>query len=194
MKISIIGLMAVLSRLSAIAGTISIQPSNLTVPLGQNVSLNVNALSVTDVYALQFDLTFNPGLLSATGITEGSFLTAGGATSFVPGSIDNIGGTVSFTADTLVGAMPGVNGNGTLATLQFKALSAGTSPITISNVILLNSGLSIVTAATANGAVTIQGPTTGVPEPGTWFLLTVPLCAMALSQTRRGRSRLWNSG
>ena len=89
--------------------TLSINPASSTVSAGNNVTLDVNISNITDLYAFQFDLSFDPGTVSAVSITEGSFLTGGGATFFLPGTIDNVGGTIASTADSLVGAIPGVN-------------------------------------------------------------------------------------
>ena len=153
------------------AGTISIQPSNLTVTPGQNFSVNVSASSVADLYGYQFDLGFNPALLSATSVSEGSFLPSAGATFFIPGTINNVAGSIVFTADSLVGAIPGATGSGTLATVNFKALAAGTSAVALSNVTLLDSKLSTITAGSANGSVTVSG----VPEPSTWTMMLVSM-------------------
>jgi adhesin HecA-like repeat protein len=53
-------------------------------------------------------------VLSATGITEGSFLPSGGSTFLIPGMIDNNAGIIAFNADTLLSAISGVSGSGTL--------------------------------------------------------------------------------
>jgi hypothetical protein len=144
---------------------ISIQPSLSTPSVGSFFDVSVNIASVNDLYAFQFDVSFNPTILSGTSVTEGAFLPAGGATFFIPGSIDNIGGSISFTADSLLTAVSGVSGSGTLADLQFQALTAGTSPVNLSNIILLDSNLSDIPFTTANGSVS------PVPEPSTMLLL-----------------------
>lgn len=144
---------------------ISIQPSLSTPSVGSFFDVFVDISSVTDLYAFQFDISFNPAILSGTSVTEGAFLPAGGATFFIPGSIDNIGGSISFTADILLSAVSGVSGSGTLADLQFQALTMGTSPVNLSNIILLDSNLSDIPFNTSNGSVS------SVPEPSTILLL-----------------------
>src|ERR1019366_6371228 len=67
---------------------ISVQPSSQTVNVGDGFSLDVG-VDITDLYAFQFDLSFNPAVLSATSITEGLFLPTGGSTFFISGDIDN---------------------------------------------------------------------------------------------------------
>ncbi len=89
----------------------------------------------------QFDLSFDPTALQASSESEGSFLANGGGTYFVCGTIDNTGGSVAGTADTLVSAVPGVSGAGTLATVNFSTAADGSSTLSLSNVILLDSNL-----------------------------------------------------
>src|SRR5690242_1252599 len=118
---------------------LSIQPPSTSVAAGNTFAVDVNISNVSDLFAFQFDITFNPGILSATSIIEGAFLPGGGTTFFIPGTIDNSGGTISSNADTLIGAISGVSGGGTLAILDFTTLGTGMSAIDIANVTLLDS-------------------------------------------------------
>jgi len=150
---------------------VSIQPSVSIPGVGETFDVLVEISSVSDLYAFQFDISFDPAILSAIDVTEGSFLPGGGFTFFIPGSIDNIGGSISFTADILLTAVSGVSGSGTLAALQFQALTVGTSPIGLSNVILLDSTLSDISFSTNGGTVSPVGTVNPVPEPTTLLLL-----------------------
>jgi hypothetical protein len=142
--------------LSSAQGTISVVPSATSVAVGSTFTASIQASGVTDLYALQFDVSFNPALFSAVSATEGTFLPSGGTTFFVPGNIDNVGGHVTFVADTLSGTIPGVNGSGTVAIVTFKAIAAGNAAISLANVIALNSTLATVSVTTqASGTVTV---------------------------------------
>lgn len=156
------------------AASISIQPTNLLINAGQSFSLAVNASNVTDLFAYQLDVAFDPTKIAATSITEGAFLPSGGTTFFIPGTIDNVNGTIDLNADTLIGAIPGVTGSGTLLTFQFTALRAGISPVSLANILLLNSASSPITAASSNGSVTVQG-LTPVPLPSSLVLMSTAL-------------------
>jgi len=135
---------------------VSIQPPVLTTGVGNFFDVFVNISNVTDLFAYQFDISFDPTILSAVNVAEGSFLLSGGfTTSFFPGFIDNTAGSITFAAGSLIGAIPGVSGSGTLATLNFEGLTLGTSSVNLSNVILLDSSLSFM----------------AVPEPATIILL-----------------------
>ena len=167
------------------AAILSVSPASSDAEEGQSFVIEVTIDDVTDLYAFQFDVAFDSSVLQADDILEGAFLGTGGATFFIPGSIDNALGVITFTANSLLGPDPGVTGNGTLATLVFTALSAGTSGIDISNVILLDSSLVDIETSTAGGSVDVRPGT--VPEPGTLTLLAVG--ATLLRRRRRSQRR-----
>jgi general secretion pathway protein D len=166
--------------ISAQPPVLSIAPSSLTVQLGQNVSLDVRITNVIDVYAVQFDVVFDPKILSAASITEGAFLPTGGTTFFIPGTIDNIAGTITATADSLIGPIPGVTGTGTLATITFHALTPGTSAITLANVLLLDSTGTVIPVSLANGTVQVGATPVPALSPFAQALLVVVICLSGL--------------
>ena len=156
---------------------LSIAPSSSTVGAGSNVVLDVNIANVTDLFAFQFDLSFAPGTVSAASIVEGAFLAGGGTTAFIPGTIDNVGGTIAATAYTLIGPGPGVNGSGTLVVLTLTGLAPGTSSIDFSSVFLLDSNLTGINSSLQSGSVTVTS--TAVPEPNTLVLLIAGMSFLA---------------
>jgi hypothetical protein len=145
------------------AATIAIVPSAPSITAGVTFTADINISGVVDLYAFQFDVSFTPGVLTATAVSDGMFLNSGG---FFPGFTDNALGTITFIADSLVGPVPGVSGSGTLATIHFLAAGAGTSPITLSNLILLDSTLADIDifATPTNATVAV------VPEPTSTLL------------------------
>ena len=84
-----------------------ISPGSTDVFVNQVFTLPVDIAGVSDLYAFQFDLAFDPTILQLLSVFEGGFLPSAGSTIFIPGAIDNIGGTATATADTLVGDIPG---------------------------------------------------------------------------------------
>lgn len=165
---------------------LSISPTSMDVLPGDAFSLNVEISDVIDLYAFQFDLTFDPALLAATAVAEGPFLLNGGSTFFIPGVIDNLGGSIVSTADTLLGSVPGVTGSGTLATFSFDALVPGTSPIFLANVFLLDSSLNPIDFSVSDGSVNIVDVNV-VPEPATWLLLGSGIGGFAFVRRRLRR-------
>lgn len=165
---------------SALAqATVSLSATPNPVNVGSTVQVSVNISGALDLYAYQFSLLFNPAVLQATGSSDGSFLSGGGTVFFVPGAIDNTAGSISFTAASLLGLLPGVDGSGTLATLNFNVTGFGTSALNFADGVLVNSELGDLPAQFVDGAVQ------AVPEPGTWLMLGLGLAAVAGAARRR---------
>jgi hypothetical protein len=173
---------------------VSIEPPSQKAEPGQSLSVDVLISDVADLYAFEFDLVFDPAILAAAGVTEGSFLPNSGTTVFIPGIIDNSGGTISAIADSLIGPIPGVTGTGTLATVLFDALAPGTGTLSLSSVILLSSTLALIDSSTVNGTVNVQPAE--VAEPASCALLSTAflgVVALSWGWRWRRRDRSWTS-
>jgi len=162
--------------------------------VGDTFDVDIDVSSISDLYAFQFDLAFNPSLVSAVSITEGVFLPGGGTTFFIPGTIDNVGGTFTANADSLIGAISGVTGSGILAQVEFTGIAPGTSGLSLQNITLLDSTLTDITASATvdKGSVTVNGASTATPEPSAFALLLVGgslLFLTAALQRMRGMRR-----
>jgi len=180
-----------LSASTGLADTINIVGPTSSPAVGDTFAVDVAVTGITDLYAFQLDLNFDPTLLSAVSVSEGAFLPSGGTTFFIPGTIDNVAGSVAATADTLVGPIPGVTGDGVLLVFDFKALAAGASPLSFANEILLDSSLNDITADTTfqNGSVTVSG-ITHVPEPNTLVLVCIAVLGLITIRQLRPRVRV----
>jgi hypothetical protein len=153
--------LAVMSTLLASAlpaATLLLVPSSTTVMAGDTLTVDVNITDVTDLYAYQFDVGFDPALLNASSVTAGPFLATGGTTLFLAGLVDNSAGTVSFTAESLISLVPGVSGDGALAQISFLAVGPGLATMTPFGVILLDSSGAGIDATTQSATVLVNTP------------------------------------
>jgi hypothetical protein len=187
--------LAIFAAASSLAGSqvvaqavISIDPTAQTTATGSVVTVDVDISNVSDLYGYQFDLGFNPSVLQAVSSSEGPFLAGGGSTFFIPGTNDNLGGTIFATADTLLTATSGVNGSGELAVFTFDAVAAGTSTFSIQNETLLNSGLNVISDLSKTGLVTVSSQTLAAPEidaASTMAAMTLLLGGLTVIRGRR---------
>lgn len=180
---SILTIAAMVGVASA-APILSFDPANTVVAPSDMFSVDVTISDAVDLFAFQFDVNFDASILAANNGAEGPFLATGGSTFFIPGVIDNAAGTITFNSNTLIGAVLGVNGNGILATLDFTAIGAGTTPLTLSNELLLDSQLNLIQNVT-----TTSGSVTAVPEPSTALLLLSALGVLLATRWRRVTQR-----
>lgn len=157
---------------------VSLQPNSSTISSGDTATVDVDISGVSNLYAYQFDVLFGAATVSTASETEGSFLLGGGTTFFIPGTIDNVGGSVTATANTLIGAISGVDGSGTLVVLEFTGLAPGTTSLDLANVTLLDSNFNSIDFATEDASLTVQGGVSPAPEPSALLLLGTGLIGL----------------
>jgi len=139
------------------SSSISILPSNQNVSIGQNFAVDV----VVDprgiaIAGVQFDLTFDPLLVTANSVTEGHLLDQGGAsTYFDTGTINNTAGKITNVYGVIITPRASVSTSGTLATISFDSTTNGTTNIELANVIVGDPNSKPVSVIINNGTVTI---------------------------------------
>ena len=163
----------------ASAQVVSVTSSPSPAVVGTPLALNVLIAGVTDLFAYQFSLAFNPLVLQVSGATEGAFLPTAGATIFGGGTVNNTLGTLTLAFGTLTGPVPGATGNGVLANLSFNVISAGSSALAFSDVLLLDSNLVTLPVQANNGLIT------AVPEPASYALFALGLAGLAVWRQRK---------
>jgi hypothetical protein len=156
--------------------------------VGDSFSVSVAVDSTLPVYAWELTLTYLGALVSAGTATEGAFLSAGGATTFLALGPDNGLGQFGPVSAALNGAVPGVAGTGTLVTFTFQALAAGVAQFGVTGVTLLDETLFDISSSTSNGSVTINAAT-GVPEPRTTTMVALCLAYWGYRRVRTSKPR-----
>lgn len=168
----------------AFADSIFVSPASQAVSTGQTFTVDINVDSIPDLYDYQFSLSFDPRVLAAQSIAEGSLFANTGNSFFSPGTIDNSSGSITQTYDTLFG-VNGVAGPGMLAAVTFTAIGRGTSSIDFSplgDLILQDSLGNSLSATPVSGTVNV----TAVPEPATYMMLAAGLLLIGLVLRRKG--------
>ena len=167
---------------------LSIVLSSANATVGDSLTATVHIDQVADLYAYQFDLVFSPGLLAGGAMTERTFLSFAGGTTFLAGTVDNMLGTVVNVANTLSGAIAGADGSGDWVEFSFDAVGAGLASLSLANVFALDSTFGNITVGLQGASVQISaaGPTP-TPEPGT-LLLVLPLAAVLVARGNRCRA------
>jgi len=142
--------------------TVDISPASQTVSQLQVFTVDVVVNPAVPIAGVEFDLSFDPSLLTANSVAEGNLLNQNGdPTFFLPGTIDNGNGTITGVAGTILGVGATVSSPGTFTTITFTAkTTAGNSTLDLSNVIVGDPAGDPVAIVVTDGSVTIETDTT----------------------------------
>jgi hypothetical protein len=136
--------------------SIAVAPSFKEVIINTVFEVDLNVSDVTDLYLWVVTVEWNPSIIEFQGYTEGPFLKTGGNTTIMDAGVSP--GKVNRLVCTILGPVSGVNGSGSLATFTFKAVSLGTTPISITFSDLLNSNGEHIAHDTHDGTVLVSPP------------------------------------
>jgi hypothetical protein len=149
------------------ATVVNVSPSTQNVAKGETFTIDITIDPGASIAGAQFDLSFNPALVSVNSMTEGNLLKQGGAnTYFSPGTIDNTAGTITGVAGAITTPGQTVSSSGVFATIQMTAKSVdGTSLLDLSNVIVGDINGNPVSITVNDGSVTVGVSPTPTPSP-----------------------------
>jgi hypothetical protein len=134
--------------------TIFVSPSQTRVTVNQTFQVDVNIIGASDLFGWEFKLAWNTSLFELVNVTEADFLRGGGSTYFVPKVMAPDG--YILVGCTLLGNVGGLNGNGTLATVEFRAINEGeNSTLNLYDTKLVNSLIQLMPENSTNGNVTV---------------------------------------
>lgn len=106
-----------------------------------------------DIYALQFDIYYDPSLLNVIAVEEGDFFDQSNSYSFTNISKDI--GKVMF-ANTLTGNQQGFSGHGSLAKIVIESIGRGTSDFDLRNAQFSDKNFGPVPCYTESGSILIK--------------------------------------
>ena len=140
---------------SSFAIPVYISPLSQTVSGGKNFTVNISIDPVVAISGGQFDIFFDPLLLTASSVEEGD-LFSDYNTYFNPGVIDNINGTISNVYCVITNAGASTTSPGTLAGIHFSAkYSDGITNLNLSSVVVGRPDGTSAPVVIINGSVEI---------------------------------------
>jgi hypothetical protein len=164
---------------SAQAAPVVLVGGDVAVSVGDTLEVSILVSGALDLRSFQFDLSYDETKLQLLAFSdagtafEQAAVAAGGSLLGITGF--ELPGLLSGAADSMVGVFDGMAGAGNLATIEFRALSAGVSSLTLSNVFL--DGVELASDAIVNGRV-------GIPEPSSFALLGVAMAILMAIRVR----------
>ena len=173
----------------------SLSTETTQVEKGDTFTLRLTAADIIDLAGWQGDIVFDPAVLKANNITEGSFLKQkNGRTFFRKGTINNEQGKITGISAARI-SQGGASGDGTLLSIRFTAHADGQTRILFRNFRAgSNTGKSIP-ATPIEMTVTVGGQETTTPawdvnEDGITNAIDVALVNVALGQNNPANPRV----
>lgn len=164
---------AVAAPAFAANGDAVVHPDPLAVGLksGATQDISIRVENVQNMYGIELQIKFDPKVVQVqdaddsadgTQVAVGDWLHDG----FVAANkVDNKQGTISFAA-TLLNPAPALSGDGTVATITFRAKADGNSPLKISKALLATRDATAIKSTVQDGAigVSLLGQAPAVPK------------------------------
>lgn len=119
---------------------LSLQPSTRTLDIGDELRVDIHIKDVTDLMGVQFNLIYYPDKLKYSKITEGTFLNEGSNenTEFPEEKIDlSLPGEIRSVLLVRLN-LPGVTGDGIIASIYFNTIATGISDLKLEEVIVIS--------------------------------------------------------
>ncbi len=115
----------------------------------------ISVANVSQLGTVTLTVTYDPKVLKATGVSQGTFMTQGNVTpTFVP-KIDEANGRIDIVISR-GGTAAGANGTNMLAAVTFQAIGSGTSKVTVTGTALTPDSKPIPLQLPAAGTVVVK--------------------------------------
>jgi len=142
----------------AAESSVSVSPQTITASAGEIFSIDIIVDSAGgEVYGAQYELYFDNTILNATSQTQGTFLSQDGeSTNVFVNTIDNTLSKIVYS-EARMGSPAGVTGSGVLASIAFETIKSGTSALTLSYVMVMDSNSEEIVTTVNSGTCMIAG-------------------------------------
>jgi len=139
-------------------GVVSVSAPGQPVSSGTQFTVNISVQPNNAIAGVQFNLSFNPALVTVNSISEGNLLKQNGAsTYFSPGQVDNNSGTISGVAGAITTPGKTISTSGTFAVITFTAKpGSGICSLSLSGVIIGDINGQAVPISTSSGQVSVD--------------------------------------
>ena len=178
------------------AGTrFSLSTNATQIQKGETFTLRLTTANITDLAGWQGDIVFDPAVLKANNITEGSFLKQkNGRTFFRKGTINNNQGKIAGISAART-SQGGASGDGTLLSVRFTAHADGQTRILFRNFRAGSNTGKPILSTPIELTVIVGGQETTTPdwdvnEDGITNAVDVALVNVALGQTNPANPRV----
>ncbi len=135
--------------------SLSILPEQAKVKVGQEVSLTIQVREAKNLFGAPFYLLYDPHLLQVVKVSEGDFLKKDGKKTAFLHKVDKQKGRIIVGLSRL-GNVTGVNGNGTLVSVRFKATLAGRAALSFQKVDFKDSRLMHLPVLVGSGSIEVK--------------------------------------
>jgi hypothetical protein len=109
------------------SGVLYLDPANLSISTGEDFAVELKVGAIDDLKGYSVSLNYDKTLVAPKEITEGTFFSSSGETFFYQ-NINSEEGTILIDC-AILGRGKSVSGEGTLASISFTCLKAGSAPI-----------------------------------------------------------------
>jgi len=126
-----------------------VDPQTAEEAVGQNFVVNLSVSDVSNLYAWQIKLAYDHTILELVTTAQGSFLGASDMTFFTY-KVNDTSGFLLMDC-TLLGNLSGVNGSGTLATIEFHVEQSGSCDLSLYDTQLIDPSEQTIEHSSNNG-------------------------------------------
>ena len=136
--------------------------------MGEQFTIGIIIEPNNAIAGTQFNMSYDPDVVTVDSISEGNLLSQSGAsTYFNDGEVDNVAGTITGVFGAIISPGQTVATAGTFVVITMTAgIAIGSSPLTLSNVVIGNAQAQPVAASIINNTVNVGASSSPPPSGG----------------------------